>query len=385
MPVPTTTLDVDPLAKVLEPPPNETPEELEARLLAEAKAKRVSEGIDEELEREKAAERAGAKALKILLLVMQARPDHNSVDHSTQLESDLLKLKMRLAPLLQVEQVLIRRLAPDGPGEAETMLHNHDSSYADLSKSLIEEVAVNSTRTWKETVNALTPQPAEQPSGWDDPNDPGVVLNACSQDMQLLWNDLTVRTLLKNQSIHMEQMAVSFLDSLDRVTAPGYVPSDDDVLRARLKTLGASEHRFKIRPEHGPTRDWRVFDVGGHRSLSSQQEDSVNIWNYIVKNELLKNAHLILFMNKIDILKAKLQSGVKFSDYVVSYGARRERENDVKSVTRYLKEKFCELVPLLPIPPPLTLSQQNIQATKEILTRVKDVLMRKYLEDAVLI
>ncbi|KAG6843003.1 hypothetical protein H0H93_002590, partial [Arthromyces matolae] len=68
MPVPTTTLDVDPLAKVLEPPSDETPAEREARLVAEEKARRISEEIDEELEREKAAEKKSTKAMKMLLL-----------------------------------------------------------------------------------------------------------------------------------------------------------------------------------------------------------------------------------------------------------------------------------------------------------------------------
>lgn len=56
----------------------------------------------------------------------------------------------------------------------------------------------------------------------------------------------------------------SFLDSLDRVTAPRYVPTNgaffpcdcddidtdahsDDILRARLKTLGVSEYRFLVK------------------------------------------------------------------------------------------------------------------------------------------
>jgi guanine nucleotide-binding protein alpha-1 subunit len=55
---------------------------------------------------------------------------------------------------------------------------------------------------------------------------------------------------------------ISFLDSIERVTALRYVPTDgesdssgrafclqlrsDDILRARLKTLGISEHRFTL-------------------------------------------------------------------------------------------------------------------------------------------
>jgi guanine nucleotide-binding protein subunit alpha len=62
--------DTDPLAKVLEPPPNESPAEREARLFDEANAKRVSDSIDEELERQRMAEKRGPKAIKVLLLGM---------------------------------------------------------------------------------------------------------------------------------------------------------------------------------------------------------------------------------------------------------------------------------------------------------------------------
>ena len=58
----------DPLAHVMAPPPNETEEQREARLAAEAEAKRISDAIDEELQRQAKAEKRGPKPVKILLL-----------------------------------------------------------------------------------------------------------------------------------------------------------------------------------------------------------------------------------------------------------------------------------------------------------------------------
>ena len=58
----------DPLAHVMAPPPNETEEQREARLAAEAEAKRISDAIDEELQRPAKAETRGPKPVKILLL-----------------------------------------------------------------------------------------------------------------------------------------------------------------------------------------------------------------------------------------------------------------------------------------------------------------------------
>lgn len=62
--------DIDPLAKVLEPPPDESPAQRTARLLDEAKAKRLSDSIDDELEKQRMAEKRGPKAIKLLLLGM---------------------------------------------------------------------------------------------------------------------------------------------------------------------------------------------------------------------------------------------------------------------------------------------------------------------------
>jgi hypothetical protein len=36
------------------------------------------------------------------------------------------------------------------------------------------------------------------------------------------------------------------------------------------------------------------------------QADSVNLWTTIVSNKLLANTNIILFLNKIDIMKSKL-------------------------------------------------------------------------------
>jgi hypothetical protein len=61
---------------------------------------------------------------------------------------------------------------------------------------------------------------------------------------------------------------------------------------------------------------------------TSAQEDSVLLWKSIVQNPLLKRTNLVLFLNKCDILKAKLASGIKLGDYIVSYG---RRPNDFES------------------------------------------------------
>jgi guanine nucleotide-binding protein subunit alpha len=45
---------------------------------------------------------------------------------------------------------------------------------------------------------------------------------------------------------HLAFISSSFLDDVSRIAARNYEPSDDDVLRARLRTVGVQEYKFKI-------------------------------------------------------------------------------------------------------------------------------------------
>jgi len=53
----------------------------------------------------------------------------------------------------------------------------------------------------------------------------------------------------------------SFFSDIDRLFAKDFLPTDQDILRARLRTTGISETIF----ETGPLT-YKMFDVGGQRS-----------------------------------------------------------------------------------------------------------------------
>lgn len=473
----------DPLTRAIAPPSYETPAERDNRLAVEQEAKRVSDAIDEELNRQRISEKKGPKAIKILLLgqsesgksttlknfqlmnspkafrseraswraviqlnVVQsihaildliskahssAHSPSTSISHLTSpssppitplkeyppLNAEHLKLKMRLAPLLQVEAALMKKLLPHG--------HVQLSKLANPAQSLPlpQEISVNSSAGWKSTFNRLMGRNSCDSADlidWADPDDPGVVLNACADDMKRLWTDPIIKKLMDVEKMRPEEMAGFFLDALDRVTSPRYIPTDDDVLRARLKTLGVSEHRFTMKrgPMGSPmSHDWRVFDVGGQRSLRAawvpyfddmnaiiflapiscfdqvlQEDPSVNrladsflLWKAIVSNPLLKKTELILFLNKCDILRAKLASGIRLADYIVSYGSR---PNDFESASQYLKKKFAGL---LKEHSPERLyyfhltSVTDTKSTTYILENVQDVLVRDNLKRSALV
>lgn len=120
------------------------------------------------------------------------------------LNPEHLKLKMRLAPLLQVEVALIKKLIPNG--------HAQLSNLANPAQSLPiqQEISVNSSVGWKNTFSRLMGRNSCDSADlidWSDPDDPGVVLNACAEDMKRLWTDPIIRKLMDIEKMRPEEMA----------------------------------------------------------------------------------------------------------------------------------------------------------------------------------
>ncbi|KAJ4488899.1 G-protein alpha subunit-domain-containing protein [Lentinula edodes] len=59
--------------------------------------------------------------------------------------------------------------------------------------------------------------------------------------------------------------AVYYFNSIDRMSGPGYMSSDQDILRLRVKTTGITETTFKV-----GELTYKLFDVSGQRSESKK-------------------------------------------------------------------------------------------------------------------
>jgi hypothetical protein len=114
-------------------------------------------------------------------------------------------------------------------------------------------------------------------------------------------------------------------------------------------------------------------------------EDSVLLWKAIVSNQLLKYANMMLFLNKCDILDAKLRSGIKLADYVTSYG---DRPNDFESASQYLRRKFAAILrdhsPVQRQFYSHFTSVTDIKSTTTILQNVQEIVLRDNLSKSAL-
>ena len=59
-------------------------------------------------------------------------------------------------------------------------------------------------------------------------------------------------------------------------------------------------------------------------------EDSFMLWKSVIESKLLAHVNIILFLNKCDLLKKKLESGVQLKHYMPSYN----RPNDYETVSQ---------------------------------------------------
>ncbi|PPQ94855.1 hypothetical protein CVT25_007227 [Psilocybe cyanescens] len=249
------------------------------------------------------------------------------------------------------------------------------------------------------------------------------IIASCLEDMKALWTDEVVKVVLRKRKIRIEDTAGFFLDDLDRIARRDYEPSDDDVVRARLRTLGVQE--YKIRLDDGPSsvfaggiggdagKEWLLYDVGGSRtsrhawlpyfdnvqaiifpvscfderlsedSRVNRLEDSFLLWRTVCSSKLLATTTMILFLNKCDLLKRKLRSGVMVKKYLPSYG---ERANDTNTVVKYLREKFKEQLkehsPGQRSSYFYATSVVDTKATAATIKAVKDSILRDYLKSA---
>ncbi|KAJ6454349.1 guanine nucleotide binding protein, alpha subunit [Mycena sanguinolenta] len=474
------SVETDPISLVLAPPKNESLQERQARIAMEKAEKLVSDEIDAQLHKERQQAKRLPKPVKILLLgqsesgksttlknfqlmcepkafrserpswraiiqlnvirslriILDALVVHSSTrdfqpsphssyssyastSSSLRPDSDLLALRARLLTVLDSEETLKRRIAtPDDlgpPSPSSTRLH----------RRINKEIAVNSSVAWKHVfmrdANVLSRDSIDTQNAvdWEAEDDPGPVLHARSEDMKRLWGHPTVRAILDRQGIRLQETAGFFLDELDVVTSLRYVPTDEHVLRARLKTLGVSEQRMRLTDPNGSiTREFRFFDVGGQRSMRARWvpyfddmeaiiflapisafdqalaedpsvnrlADSVDIWTSITSNKLLQKTNIIIFLNKIDLLQAKLASGIRFADYFPAYGLR---PNDYDSISKYIRKQFNAILKQESPTPRLFYSHLtnvvDAKSTAYVLAGVKDMLMRFHLRESRLI
>ncbi|CAG02412.1 unnamed protein product [Tetraodon nigroviridis] len=150
-----------------------------------------------------------------------------------------------------------------------------------------------------------------------------------------LWRDGGVQACFgRSREYQLNDSAAYYLNDLDRISQAAYIPTQQDVLRTRVKTTGIVETHFTFKDLH-----FKMFDVGGQRSerkkwihcfegvtaiifcvalsdydlvLAEDEEmnrmhESMKLFDSICNNKWFTDTSIILFLNKKDLFEEKIR------------------------------------------------------------------------------
>lgn len=90
----------------------------------------------------------------------------------------------------------------------------------------------------------------------------GVMTPELAGVIKRLWRDGGVQACFsRSREYQLNDSASYYLNDLDRISQTNYIPTQQDVLRTRVKTTGIVETHFTFKDLY-----FKMFDVGGQRS-----------------------------------------------------------------------------------------------------------------------
>lgn len=218
---------------------------------------------------------------------------------------------------------------------------------------------------------------------------------------QALWADPAIQATYEARAqFQLSDSCAYFMERLEEISSPGYVPSLQDVLHSRVRTTGIVENEFQI-----DSATLRIFDVGGQRNerrkwihcfdgvtavlfvaaLSgydqrlfedrnvNRLDEALNLFEHITSLEYFEECSVILFLNKRDIFQEKLASKpltVWDPDYHGGPG--------LADAYDYIQRCFEERLPIEEPQPLYThfTCATDTENMKVVLAAVKDIIIR---------
>ncbi|KAJ7455070.1 heterotrimeric G-protein alpha subunit, GPA3-like protein [Mycena latifolia] len=198
--------------------------------------------------------------------------------------------------------------------------------------------------------------------------------------------------------------ALYFFTSIHRIAAPMYVPSDEDILRARTMSTATIETRFSM-----GSLPIRIFDVSGlcserrkwihcfesvtsiifctalsdydqpslEQLAASRLHESLCLFESVINSRWFLRTSVILLLNKIDVFKRKLLE-IPLERYFPEYVGG----NDLQKAARFILWKFLrENRARLMVYPHLT-QATDTNNIRLVFAAVKETILNNALKDS---
>lgn len=187
-----------------------------------------------------------------------------------------------------------------------------------------------------------------------------------TEAMKRLWADKGVKDCFRrSREYQLNDSTKYYLDALDRLAEPNYRPTQQDILRTRVKTTGIVEIQFVFRKLH-----FRLLDVGGQRTerrkwihcfqdvtaiifcaalscydlrlaeddTTNRMVESLKLFDSIVNNEWFLHTSVILFLNKKDLFEEK----IPFSPITICFPDYTGPTDNYEKTSAHIRQKYLE-------------------------------------------
>jgi len=225
------------------------------------------------------------------------------------------------------------------------------------------------------------------------------------EHIQALWDDAGIQaTYALRSNFQLTDSAAYFFDRIPEVVSENFLPSQEDILRSRVRTTGIVESHFVIEGNK-----FALFDVGGQRnerkkwihcfsevtavlfvaamseydmvlfedSAINRMDEAINLFEEICNSQFFKRTAMILMLNKRDLFAEKIQS-VPLTVWCPDYTGVSEYQE----ASDFIAQAFCNRRkdPSKPIYLHYTCATDT-NNMRVVFAAVKDIVIRKSLQE----
>lgn len=284
----------------------------------------------------------------------------SAVDSEAKARNDEIETQLKKDRMMAKNEIKMLLLGAGESGKSTVLKQMkliHHGGYNDQERESYKEIIYSNTIQSMRAILEALPHLDIQLSPQNDARRsvvlslPGqiegdVLPRDISDAIRGLWKDPGIKEAVsRSREFQLNDSAIYYFNSIDRMSSAGYMPTDQDILRSRVKTTGITETTFKV-----GELTYKLFDVGGQRSERKKwihcfenvtalvflvslseydqmlyEDESVNrmqealtLFDSICNSRWFVKTSIILFLNKIDLFMEKLPRsplGDYFSDY----------------------------------------------------------------------
>jgi len=185
-----------------------------------------------------------------------------------------------------------------------------------------------------------------------------------------MWENDDVRRIYDQikYNVHFPHIDY-YMNEFDRIIDPNFIPNNEDIVRCRQATIGASTTTF-WREKFW----WKIIDVGGHTperakwgnivkeginamlyfvslddyaTISGEENGKTKmdisklVWEEVVNSEIFKGEATLLFLNKIDLFKEQIENESQFEQFKETF-PNYTGDQDYEQAFEFIKNSYLE-------------------------------------------